>query len=134
VDNDGTANDALGTNKLDQLVGLGALAIALSISLEVSEITDMASLIIGSTVGLSVWVEVGSGGCAAVGVVTELMDVEAALGIGVVTRDIPCNGGWGRLGRLLEGNGTGDLRVTSDGSNCFDHFDGFDFGFDKLMN
>jgi hypothetical protein len=60
---------------------------------------------------------VGSGGCAAVGVVTELMDVEATLGIWVVTSDIPCNGGWGRLGRLLEGNGSGDLRVTSDGSN-----------------
>ena len=60
---------------------------------------------------------VGPGGCAAVGIISELMDVEATLGIGVVASDIPCNGGWGRLGRLLEGNGSRNLGVTSDGCN-----------------
>lgn len=60
----------------------------------------------------------GSSGCAAVGVVTELVDVHATLSIGVVALDIPCDGSRGALGILLESNGAGDLRVSSDGSNC----------------
>jgi hypothetical protein len=58
---------------------------------------------------------VGAGGGAAVGVVTELVDVDATLSIGVVTSDVPGDGGWGGLGFLLEGNGARDLRVTSNG-------------------
>jgi hypothetical protein len=61
---------------------------------------------------------VGSSGGAAVGVVAELMNVHATLSIGIVASDIPCDGSWGGLGGLFEGNGSGDLRVTSDGSNC----------------
>jgi hypothetical protein len=60
---------------------------------------------------------VRTSGCATVGVVTELVDVDATLSVGVVASDIPCDGGWGGLGGLLEGNSSGDLRVTSDGSN-----------------
>jgi hypothetical protein len=60
---------------------------------------------------------VGPSGGAAVGVVSELVDVHATLGVGIVASDIPCNGSWGGLGSLLEGNGSGDLGVTSDGSN-----------------
>ena len=60
---------------------------------------------------------VGSGGCAAVGVITELVDVHATLSIGVITRDIPCDGGRGGFGVLLEGDSSSDLRVTSDGCN-----------------
>ena len=45
------------------------------------------------------------------------MDVDATLSIGIVASDIPCDGSWGRLGGLFEGNGSGDLRVTSEGSN-----------------
>jgi hypothetical protein len=55
--------------------------------------------------------------CAAVGVITELMDVHAPLGIGVVASDVPCDGGRGRLSRLLEGNGASDLRITSNECN-----------------
>jgi hypothetical protein len=61
---------------------------------------------------------VGTSGSAAVGVVTELVNMHATLSVGVVASDIPCDGSWGRFGGLLEGNGPGDLRVTSDGSNC----------------
>jgi hypothetical protein len=60
---------------------------------------------------------VGPSGGAAVGVVTKLVDVHATLGIGVVASNIPCDGGWRGLRFLLEGNGTCDLRVTSDGCN-----------------
>jgi hypothetical protein len=59
----------------------------------------------------------GSGRCAAVGVVTELMDVDSTLCVRVVAGDVPCDSGGGRLGGLLEGNGTGDLRVASNERN-----------------
>ena len=55
---------------------------------------------------------------AAVGVVAELVDVEAALGIGVLTSDVPGDGGGRRLGGLLEGDGALDVGVTAEDSNC----------------
>lgn len=60
---------------------------------------------------------VRAGRGAAVGVVAEGVDVEAALGVGVVAGDIPRDGGGCRLGLLLEGDGTRDLRVSSDDGN-----------------
>jgi hypothetical protein len=60
---------------------------------------------------------VGSCGRAAVGVVAKLVDVHATLSIGVIASDVPCDGGGGGLGILLESDGSGDLRVTSDGCN-----------------
>lgn len=56
-------------------------------------------------------------GCAAIGVVTKLMDVHATLSVGIVAGDVPSNGCGGVFGFLLEGDGTGDLGVTSDGCN-----------------
>ena len=47
--------------------------------------------------------------CAAIGVVSELMNVEATLCIGVVAGEVPGDGGWGRFGSLLEGDGSSDL-------------------------
>jgi hypothetical protein len=55
---------------------------------------------------------------AAVGVVTELVDVDAALGVGVVASQVPRDGGGGVLVSLLEGDSAGDLGVTTDGCNC----------------
>lgn len=95
VDNNCTADDALRADQLDQLVRGRALAIALSIGLEVAKVANMADLISWSTVCLAMGVEVGAGGGAPVGVVTELMDVHATLSIGVVASDIPCNGSGG---------------------------------------
>lgn len=60
---------------------------------------------------------VGAGGGAAVSVVTELVDVETTLSVGVVAGDVPGDGGGDGLVGLLEGDGTGDLRVTTDNSN-----------------
>jgi hypothetical protein len=57
-----------------------------------------------------------SGG-AAVGVVTELVNVDSALGVGVVASEVPGDGGGGVLISLLEGDGAGDLGVTTDGCN-----------------
>jgi hypothetical protein len=41
---------------------------------------------------------------AAVGVVTELVDVEATLSVGIVARDVVGDGGGAGLGALLEGH------------------------------
>lgn len=54
---------------------------------------------------------------AAVGVVTKSMDVEASLGIRIVSGEVPGDGGGLGLGGLLKGNGAGDLGVTPDDSH-----------------
>lgn len=54
---------------------------------------------------------------AAVGVITKGVDVHAPLGVGIVAGDIPGDGGWGRLGLLLEHDGAGDLGVPTDDSD-----------------
>lgn len=138
----------MGANQLDKAVSDGALGNALAIGLDVAEVTDVAGLIGGSTVGLaegvdykdswvSRWVRgltstlfrkafrgmqggltVRAGRSAAVGVVTEGVDVEAALGVGVVAGDVVGDGSGSGLGLLLEDNGSGDLSVTTEDSNC----------------
>ena len=55
---------------------------------------------------------------AAVGVVTEGVDVEATLSVGVVAGEVPADGGRVGLGSLLESDGAGDLGVTSENSDC----------------
>jgi hypothetical protein len=57
VDNNGTAKDALWADQLDVLVSNRALAVALAISLEVSEVTDVALGVGGCAVSLAVWVD-----------------------------------------------------------------------------
>jgi hypothetical protein len=136
VNDESTAENTLGTDQLDQAVGLGASSIALGISLEVAKVTDVTDGVGGSTVGLAVGVDyrrlvrdtdiasiprvgrtVGAGGGAAVGVVTELVDVEATLGVGVVASDVPGDGGGVTLRSLLEGDSAGDLGVSADDSD-----------------
>jgi hypothetical protein len=51
------ANDALGTDELDQLVLDGALGVTLTVGLEVTKVTDVALLVVGGTVGLVVGVD-----------------------------------------------------------------------------
>lgn len=51
------ANDALGSDELDELVRHGSLGVALGISLNVAEVTDVAVLVGRSTVGLAVRVD-----------------------------------------------------------------------------
>lgn len=61
-----------------------------------------------------------AGGSAAVGVVAEGVNVESALGVGVVAGNVPADGGGRGLRFLLEGNGTRDLGVSANDSNCFE--------------
>ena len=60
---------------------------------------------------------VRTGAGAAVGVVTEGVNVHAALGVGVVAGDVPGDLGVGGLGGLLEGDGALDVGVTTDNSD-----------------
>lgn len=59
-----------------------------------------------------------TGRSATIGVVTELVNVETTLGIGVVASDVPADGGGTVLLLLLKGDGTGDLSVATKDSNC----------------
>lgn len=61
----------------------------------------------------------GTGAGAAVGIVTELVDVHATLGGSITAFDIVRNGGWGRLGRLLKGYSAGDTGIASKDRNCW---------------
>lgn len=54
------------------------------------------------------------GGGAAVGVVTELVNVHATLGVGIVARDIPGDGRWRGFRLLFEGHRARDLGVTAE--------------------
>lgn len=49
---------------------------------------------------------------AAVGVVTERVDVHATLSVGIVARDVPGDGGGALLVLLLKDNGALDVGVT----------------------
>ena len=60
---------------------------------------------------------VRTGRCATVGVVTESVDMEATLSVGVVAGNVPRDGGRLVLRSLLEGDGSSDLGVTPDDSN-----------------
>ena len=63
-------------------------------------------------------VEMRAGRGTTVGVVTELMNVHATFGVGVVARDVVGDGCWGGLGGLLEGDGSLDVGVTAEDCDC----------------
>ena len=57
---------------------------------------------------------------AAVGVVAELVDVHATLGVGVIPMDLVGDCGGGGLVRLVEGDGSADFGVTAEDCNCME--------------
>ena len=57
MDDDGAAEDALGADQLDELVGDGALGVALGVGLEVAQVADVALAVGGGAVGLVVGVD-----------------------------------------------------------------------------
>ena len=61
----------------------------------------------------------GAGAGAAVGVVTELVDVHATLSVGVIALEVVGDGRGAGLGGLLEGDGATDGRVTTDNCDCW---------------
>ena len=61
-----------------------------------------------------------TGARTAVGVISELVDVHATFGGGVTAGDVVRNGGRGRFGALLEGDGAGYGGITAKDSDCVD--------------
>ena len=55
------ANNAVGTDELDQRVGHGALGVALPVSLDVAQVTDVSGLIRGGSMVFAVGVDYRSG-------------------------------------------------------------------------
>ena len=65
-------------------------------------------------------VEVRAGGGAAVGIVSELMDVNAALGGSVVAGDVVGDSCRGGFRCLFEADGSADSFVTAEDCDCFE--------------
>jgi hypothetical protein len=63
-------------------------------------------------------IEMRSSRGTTVGIVTELMDVHATLGVGVVACDVVGDGCRGGFGGLLEGDGSLDVGVTAEDCDC----------------
>lgn len=59
----------------------------------------------------------GTGAGATIGVVTELMDVEASLGIGIMASKVPADGGGGVFVGLFKSDLARDLGVSSEDGN-----------------
>jgi len=89
VDHNCAANDTLGSNQLDELVRHRSLSVALPISLEVSQVTNMAVGVRGRAVILVVWVKVRTGRSATIGVVTKCVHMHSTLSVGIVAGDVP---------------------------------------------
>jgi hypothetical protein len=108
----------VGADQLDEAVLNASLGNTVAVGLDVSQVTDVAVLVGGSTVGLSEGVEVRAGGGTAVGVVTELVDVHSTLGVGIGVLDLVFDDGGGVLSLLSELDDTRDTGITADDSNC----------------
>lgn len=79
----------------------------------------MSDFITWGTVGLTERVEVRTGGSTAVGVVTELVNVESSLSVGVVTGNLPGDFGWFFFLGLREVNDARNTGFTSKNSDYF---------------
>lgn len=68
---------------------------------------------------LAEWIEMRSRRSAAIGVITELMNMHATLGRGVAAGNIVGDGRGRGLGGLLEGDGAADFGVAAEDGNCY---------------
>jgi hypothetical protein len=118
VDHNGSPENGVGPNQLDQQVLLGALGNAGGVGAHVSHVAHMSLVGFRRTVGLGERVEVGTGRSAAVGVITKLVDVETPLGVRIVTLDLPADNCGRRLGLLFEMHHATNLGVSSQNCDC----------------
>ena len=97
------------------LVGRGTVGLAVGVDCWEALASVHVRILPQGLVARAHTVRAGRG--AAVGVVTKGVDVKAALGVGIVARDVPGDGGRGGLALLLEGDGARHLGVTTDDSD-----------------
>lgn len=102
VHNNRSANDAVWSKQLHQDILLSTLGNTGGVSGDVTQVSNVSVVILWSTVLLTEWVEVRTSRSTSVGVVTKSVDVETSQSGGIVTGDFPRDGGWVRLGDLLE--------------------------------
>ena len=57
VYDNGASKNALRADQLDELVGNGALGVALAVGLEIAQVTNVTLVVSGCTVSLAVWVD-----------------------------------------------------------------------------
>jgi hypothetical protein len=107
----------VGSDQLDDRVLNASLSDGVGVGGDVSEVTSVAVLISGSTVGFSVGVEVSTGGGTTVGVVTELVDVHSTLSVGIDVLDLVLDDGRSGLVLLGELDNTGNTGVTTEDSD-----------------
>lgn len=113
VHNNRSAKNAVGTNQLHPGILLGSLSNTVRVGGDVSQVSNVSLVVLGSTVLVAKWVEMRASRSTTVGVVTKSVDVETSQGIWIVTSDLPGDGGWVRLGSLLELNDSGNGLVSS---------------------
>ena len=118
VNNNGSTQDRVWTNQLDQGVRDGTFGNTRGISADVTQVTNVSGFVGWGTMGLAKWIEVGTSRGTTVGVVTKLMDVETTLSVWRVTGNLVRNCGWGRFRFLGEVNDTRNTGITSENSNC----------------
>lgn len=112
VNNDSSADNGVRADERELRVGDADLSDTRAIGLEVAQVTYVPLVSVRGTVVLAGRVEVRTGRSATVGVVTELVDVEASLSVGVHVLDLTGDSD-GTAGRFLgEGDDTLNGRVT----------------------
>merc|ERR1712093_97128 len=121
VDDDGSAKDRVLAKERDELVGDVELDDTLGIRLDVTKVTNVALLVGDVAVLLAGGVEVRAGRGAAVAEVTEGVDVEASLGVGVVAGDLTSDGDGGAFALLGEDGLAGHLSLSLEHSDGRDH-------------
>lgn len=92
VNDNGSTDDRVRANKRQVRVGDLDLGDARAVGLEVTQVTNVPDLGGSVTVVDTGGVEVGTGGGATVRVVTELVNVEPSLGVGIHVLDLTRNG------------------------------------------
>lgn len=112
VDDDGSADDGMRADEGEYRVTDLNLGDTRGIGLEVTQVTDVPNFGGSVTVGGTGRVEVGTSGGATVGVVAELVDVEASLGVGVHVLDFTRDSDGTAGGFLSEGYDTLDRGVS----------------------
>lgn len=109
--------DAVLAKQLDELITDFTLGIAFGIRGDVAHVADMSDLAGGTSMCLAEWIEMWSSRRAAIGVVAELVNVEASFGIWVKALQVIGDLG-GRGGVFLgESDGSRHVGVTTEKSN-----------------
>ena len=112
------SQNAVGPNQLNDVVLHAALGDSVGIRLDVAQVAGVPDVVRGRAVGLAVRVEVRAGRGAAVGVVAKLVDVHAALGVGIRVLDLVLDHRGGVLVLLREPDGARDAGIAAEDSNC----------------